>query len=642
MLRKIGGQRDEGGGAGGIVIGPGIEHPAAKVAQVVVMGREDIAAVVADALHRGDDVETLVVLVELVVDVHGDAPGTAGNLLREQPDDRLGVHLLAVGLVELQRLVPGEDEARVRGAIRALELLEVFPVLVREPEIAHDERVLVLGPGQVVEDLRGIVMEGVDEIDSKGSFHARAVLAYGEIRPGNHSPSVDRKLHIPGEGIDVQGEMLAGNRIDTGLSVGLLQILAGLVGPVAGIAASLVPPGTQILDDLFILRQVLGFRLQGGKGQQEQYQHSFHDYANITILRQSLLARCRQIGKKSYICVIMKAIQITQPFELNVIDVEMPACGEGEVLLRIRYVGFCGSDLNTWRGGNAMAKAGVIPGHEVGAEIAAVGPGVPDTLRPGMTVTVDPYTACGHCASCRNGRFNACEFNETLGVQRDGAMREFFVVPWQKVIVTEGLAVRDCALVEPLSVGFHAVSRAQVTENDVVAVFGCGMIGMGAIIGAALRGATVVAMDIDDEKLEVAKAVGAKYTVNTAYEDVQEGISELTNGLLADVVIEAVGLPVTQRQAIANVGFTGRVVFIGYAKDQTTFRTPDFVKKELDIRGSRNACPEDFRTVIEYLQRGTCPYDKLITSVIKPEEAADAMRHWHENPGKVFRILVEF
>ena len=338
----------------------------------------------------------------------------------------------------------------------------------------------------------------------------------------------------------------------------------------------------------------------------------------------------------------MKAIQITQPFELNVIDVEKPVCGEGEVLLRIRYVGFCGSDLNTWRGGNAMAKAGVVPGHEVGAEIAAVGPGVPETLRPGMTVTVNPYTACGHCMACRNGRSNACEFNETLGVQRDGAMREYFVLPWEKVIVTEGLSAKDCALVEPLSVGFHAVARAQVKEKDVVAVFGCGMIGMGAIIGAALRGATVVAMDIDDEKLKVAEAVGAKYTVNTAYEDVQEGISEMTNGLLADVVIEAVGSPVTQQLAIAIVGFTGRAVFIGYAKDQTTFRTADFVKKELNLMGSRNAQPEDFQAVIDYLKQGTCPYDKLITSVVKPEEAAEAMRHWHENPGKVFRILVEF
>ena len=289
-----------------------------------------------------------------------------------------------------------------------------------------------------------------------------------------------------------------------------------------------------------------------------------------------------------------------------------------------------------------MAKAGVIPGHEIGAEIVQVGADVPGTLRPGMTVTVNPYTACGHCAACRGGRPNACEFNETLGVQRDGAMREYFVLPWEKVIVTEGLSAKDCALVEPLSVGFHAVARAQVKEKDVVAVFGCGMIGMGAIIGAALRGATVVAMDIDDEKLKVAEAVGAKYTVNTAYEDVQEGISEMTNGLLADVVIEAVGSPVTQRLAIAIVGFTGRAVFIGYAKDQTTFRTADFVKKELNLMGSRNAQPEDFQAVIDYLKQGTCPYDKLITSVVKPEEAAEAMQHWHANPGKVFRILVEF
>lgn len=338
----------------------------------------------------------------------------------------------------------------------------------------------------------------------------------------------------------------------------------------------------------------------------------------------------------------MKAIQISKPFELNVIDKEKPACGEGEVLLGIRYVGFCGSDLNTWRGGNAMAKAGVIPGHEIGAEIVAVGAHVPASLQPGMTVTVDPYTACGNCASCRNRRFNACEHNQTLGVQRDGAMQEYFVLPWQKVIVAEGLAVRDCALVEPLSVGFHAVDRAGVTDKDVVVVFGCGMIGMGAIVRAALRGATVVAVDIDDEKLAVAKAVGAHEGVNSRTEDLRERIAACTEGRMADVVIEAVGAPVTQRAAIDCVGFTGRVVFIGYAKDDTTFSTRLFVQKELNVYGSRNAQPEDFRAVIGYLRRGTCPCDQLITAVVKPEEAADAMRHWHENPGKVFRVLVEF
>ena len=287
MLRKIGGQRDEGGGAGGIVIGPGIEHPAAKVAQVVVMGRKHVTAVVAGALHRGDDIETPIVRVELVVNVHGNAPGTAGNLLRQEPDDRLGVHFLTVGLVELQGVVPGKDEAGVRGAVRTLELLEVFPVLVSEPEITDDESVLVLRLRQVVEDFRGIVVEGVDVIDRKGPFHARTELPDGEIRSRDHFPTVDGEFHIPGEGIDVQGEMLAGDRIDTGLAVGLLQVFTGFVRAAAGIAAALEPRGTQILDDLFILRQVLGAPWQHGDSQQDQYQYSFHDYANITILCQT-------------------------------------------------------------------------------------------------------------------------------------------------------------------------------------------------------------------------------------------------------------------------------------------------------------------------------------------------------------------
>ena len=336
----------------------------------------------------------------------------------------------------------------------------------------------------------------------------------------------------------------------------------------------------------------------------------------------------------------MKAIQITQPFELNVIDVEKPSCGEGEVLLRIRYVGFCGSDLNTWRGGNAMAKAGVIPGHEVGAEIAAVGPGVPDTLRPGMTVTVDPYTACGHCASCRNGRFNACEFNQTLGVQRDGAMRERMAVPWEKVIPAGCLSTREAALVEPMSVGFHAVSRGAVTDTDTVMVIGCGMVGLGAVVRAALRGATVIAADIDDGKLGIARQMGAAHGLNTLVPDFRERLAQLTGGDGPDVVVEAVGSPVTYRLAVDSVAFTGRVVCIGYSKADVTFETRLFVQKELDIRGSRNAEPSDFRAVIRYLEHGTCPVDTLISSIVTPQMSSEALSNWSKNPGAVFRILL--
>ena len=338
----------------------------------------------------------------------------------------------------------------------------------------------------------------------------------------------------------------------------------------------------------------------------------------------------------------MKAIQISEPSVMKVIEMAEPQMGDEEVLLRMKYVGFCGSDLNTFRGGNPMVKMPVVPGHEVGAEIVSVGKHVPEGLKPGMTVTVNPYTNCGKCASCRNGRVNACEHNETLGVQRWGAMCEYLVMPWEKVIPAGLLTPRTCALIEPMSVGFHAVSRAQVTDIDVVLVIGCGMVGMGAVVRSAQRGATVVAADIDDEKLELAKQMGASYTINTLKEDVHARLREMTSGFGPDVVIEAVGSTPTYQMAVDEVAFTGRVICIGYAKAEVSFQTKYFVQKELDIRGSRNAQPSDFRAVIHYLERGTCPVDKLISQEVKPEDALVAMQAWDKNPGKVFRILVDF
>lgn len=320
---------------------------------------------------------------------------------------------------------------------------------------------------------------------------------------------------------------------------------------------------------------------------------------------------------------------------------EKPVVAPGEILVKIEYVGFCGSDLNTYLGRNPMVKLPVVPGHEVGAVVEEIGEGVPEGLfAKGMSVTLNPYTNCGKCASCRNGRVNACEHNETLGVQRNGVMCEYAVMPWQKVIPAPSMSSRDCALIEPMSVGFHAVSRGQVVDNERVMVIGCGMIGMGAIVRASLRGATVIAVDLDDEKLELARKVGATYVINSKTENVHERMLQLTDGLGADVVIEAVGSPVTYVMAVDEVGFTGRVVCIGYAKSPVEFQTKLFVQKELDIRGSRNALPADFRAVINYLQTGVCPIDKLISRIAEPEEAAAAMADWAAAPGKVFRILV--
>lgn len=325
----------------------------------------------------------------------------------------------------------------------------------------------------------------------------------------------------------------------------------------------------------------------------------------------------------------MKAVKIFEPGKAGVVEVEKPACEAGEILVRMHYAGFCGSDLNTFRGGNAMVQYPRIPGHEIGATIECIGAGVPEEFAVGQTVTLNPYTNCGHCASCRRGRYNACENNETLGVQRDGAMKEFISLPWQKIIPCEGVSVRDAALIEPMSVGFHAVDRGRVTDTDVVMVIGCGMVGLGAVVRAVLRGATVIAADLDDEKLALAKKLGAKYSYNTSTE---------WNLPDPDVVIEAVGAVPTYRLAVERVAFTGRIVCIGYAKSEVPLPTGLFVKKELDIMGSRNATPSDFEAVISYVR--THPVEQFISGVIKPEEAQQALEAWSAAPGKVFRILV--
>jgi threonine dehydrogenase-like Zn-dependent dehydrogenase len=221
-------------------------------------------------------------------------------------------------------------------------------------------------------------------------------------------------------------------------------------------------------------------------------------------------------------------------------------------------------------------------------------------------------------------------------------MSDYLLVPWEKVMADEAVTARDFALVEPLSVGFHAVSRANVTDVDTVMVLGCGMIGLGAVIHSSMRGANVIAVDVDDQKLALAKQLGACHGIHSHTENLHERTWEITGNRGADVSIEDVGRQDTYLAAVSEIAYTGRIVYVGYAKEKVPFDTPYFVKKEVDILGSRNALPCDFRAVIEYLKKGLCPVEKLVTAVYQPEEAQKALEKWAADPGSVFRILIRF
>lgn len=338
----------------------------------------------------------------------------------------------------------------------------------------------------------------------------------------------------------------------------------------------------------------------------------------------------------------MKAIEIVEPGSMRMVERDLPNTGHEDILLKVKYVGFCGSDLSTYLGKNPLVQYPRIPGHEISAVIEATGEGVPEKFKVGQKVTVVPYTNCGQCSSCKKKRFNACRYNQTLGVQRDGAMAEYIAVPWQKVLIDDELTEHQLGLVEPLTVGFHAIDNAGVTDIDTVMVFGCGMIGSGAIVRAHLRGATVIAVDIDDQKLEVAKALGATHLINSMKQNLHEELVKITDDNGPSVVIEAAGSPITYRAAIEEIGFAGRVVCIGYAKEDVLFPTKLWVQKELEIFGSRNANPSDFEAVIKYLKSAGLDENLLISKIVQPGEAAEAMKNWSENPGAVLKIMVEF
>ena len=334
----------------------------------------------------------------------------------------------------------------------------------------------------------------------------------------------------------------------------------------------------------------------------------------------------------------MKAIILNKPGEAVLASVAEPRPDGEKLLLKVRMIGLCGSDLNSFRGKNPMVTFPRIPGHEVAATIVD-GSQTSAALGAGVNVTVSPYTSCGRCASCLRGRSNACQCNETLGVQRDGALAEYILMPAEKLYPAD-LTFQELCLVEPLTVGFHAVSRGRVTRQDTVAVFGCGGVGLGVIAASSFAGARTIGIDIDEAKLAVARKAGAGFTINTRTESLHDRLGQLTHGRGPDVVMEAVGLPQTFRAAVEEVAFTGRVVYIGYAKEPVAYETRLFVQKELDVLGSRNATPEDFRQVIRMLEGGVFPVADAVSAVVPIEDAPRLLQAWSENPGSYTKIMV--
>ncbi|MEZ4769844.1 MAG: zinc-binding alcohol dehydrogenase family protein [Caldilineales bacterium] len=336
----------------------------------------------------------------------------------------------------------------------------------------------------------------------------------------------------------------------------------------------------------------------------------------------------------------MQAVRLLAPRQLEIADIPEPQPGPEDVLVEIRYVGMCGSDLNAYRGTFPLMRYPRILGHEVSGVVVGRGAAVPDRIGDGARVTLSPYSECGICPACRAGRPNCCQFNETMGLQREGALTRLVAIHYSKVFASDRLTVQELALTEPLSVGYHAANRGRISEADTVLVMGCGVVGIGVIAAAARKGATVVASDIDDGKLAAARRFGARHTVNSTQTDLLAAVRDLTGGDGVSVAVEAVGLPQTFRLAVDAVAFAGRVVYVGYAKQDVCYDTALFVRKELDICGARNAL-RVFPAVIRMLEERERPFPELISRVFPFAEAGEALRAWDADPVRFTKIMVD-
>ncbi|HIS25103.1 MAG TPA: zinc-binding alcohol dehydrogenase family protein [Candidatus Faeciplasma gallinarum] len=336
----------------------------------------------------------------------------------------------------------------------------------------------------------------------------------------------------------------------------------------------------------------------------------------------------------------MKTVLINKPFEIAVTDTPKPEVKEGEALLKILYCGICGADVASYTGNQPFTTYPRIPGHEFSAEIVSI-PENDKGLKAGDIVTANPYFNCGECYSCRRGFVNCCTDNKTMGVQRDGSFCEYVAMPVERIYQGKGLSAKELALVEPFTIGYNAVNRAPVKSTDKVLVVGAGPIGLFALISAINKGAEVYVADILDGRLQKALEFGAKGVINSAKTDIKEEAMKITGGDGFDCCIEACGQSVTFLNCIDCCAFAGNIILIGNGKKETTFLHSILLKKELNVYGSRNSYPTDFKDVIDLISSGKVDVLKMVSDIYPMDRADEAFKALANNKGDLCKVLVK-
>lgn len=336
----------------------------------------------------------------------------------------------------------------------------------------------------------------------------------------------------------------------------------------------------------------------------------------------------------------MKSIVCEKPYKLKFADLPLPKKKKGEALIRLKRIGICGTDMHAYKGNQPYFTYPRILGHELSGFILDIEKNKVG-LEVGDQVAVIPYVHCGACIACRNGKTNCCTALSVIGVHQDGGMCEVLSVPIQNLVKAEGITLDQAAIIEPLAIGAHAVKRSAIIEGENVLVIGAGPIGLGVMAFAKQQGARVLAMDINEERLEFCeKWAKVDATIRAGKESIPL-LKEQTSGNFPTIVFDATGNVHSMEGAFQYVAHGGKLIYVGLVENEIRFFDPDFHKKELTLLASRNATTDDFSYVLGKIQTDAINSNDYITHHSSFDDFLNKFDHWLLPDSKVIKAMIE-
>jgi len=338
----------------------------------------------------------------------------------------------------------------------------------------------------------------------------------------------------------------------------------------------------------------------------------------------------------------LKAFVLKEAYNIEKIEMDEPSISNSdEVLISVKFVGICGTDMLSFQGKHELLTYPRVLGHEFSGIVEDIGSDVKG-LKSGDNVVVEPLVVCGTCKPCRTGDYNVCEDMKVMGVRVDGACQEKVVVPADRVFkLPENVTLREGAMIEPLCVGLEVSRRGQLSIEDTLVIFGAGTIGLCTLKAAkCYRARKIISVDINDDRLKMAKDMGADYVINSSKEDIENAVSELTDGKGASLVVEATGVEDALKVCLTATAYRGRVVILGFYKSSMVqIPALHIVKKELDVYGSR-LYRNRFPLALSLLEKKEVVLSDLITHEFPFDQIEQAIRTALDPKEKSLKVII--